>query len=135
MNAKPKILVVDDSATARRQIRPSLEEAGMTVVEASDGSEALWRAREQSFDLVLTDIHMPVMDGMVFIKRLRELPNYENVPVVAMTSDGSRERREDGRKLGVKAWVLKPPDVPALVSGLKSVLSMSAGRRARTPPK
>ncbi len=124
---KPRILVVDDSATARKQLCPRLVEAGMEVVEASDGSEGLWRAREQQFDLILTDIHMPAMDGLVFIQRLRELPNYKDTPVVALTSDGSRARRDEGRRLGIRAWVLKPPDIPALVAGLQGVLVPSTG--------
>ncbi len=98
----------------------------MQVVEASDGSEALWRAREQSFDLVLTDIHMPAMDGLVFVQRLRELPAYRNTPIVALTSDGSHARRDEGRRLGIRAWVLKPPDMPALISGLRGLLASMA---------
>jgi two-component system chemotaxis response regulator CheY len=125
MPVKPKILVVDDSTTARNQLSPKLRDAGLEVTEASDGSEGLWRAREQQFDLILTDIHMPAMDGLVFVQRLRELPNYKDVPVVALTSDGSAQRREQGRKLGIRAWVLKPPDVPKLVAGLQSVLTPS----------
>lgn len=124
---KPRILVVDDSATTRKQLCPGLQAAGMEVVEASDGSEGLWRAREQNFDLVLTDIHMPAMDGLVFVQRLRELPQYKDIPVVALTSDGSKERREEGRRLGIRAWVLKPPDIPALINGLRSVLAISPG--------
>lgn len=123
MVAKPRILVVDDSSTARHQLCPKLRDAGLEVTEASDGSEALWRAREQQFDLVLTDIHMPAMDGLAFVQRLRELPNYKDVPVVALTSDGSGQRREQGQRLGIRAWVLKPPDVPRLVAGLRSVLT------------
>lgn len=123
MSQKPRILVVDDSATTRKQLCPGLERAGMVVVEASDGSEALWRAREQEFDLILTDIHMPAMDGLAFVQRLRELPKHKSTPVVALTSDGSRERRDEGRKLGIRAWVLKPPDIPALIDGLRRVLA------------
>jgi two-component system, chemotaxis family, chemotaxis protein CheY len=130
MSSKPRILVVDDSATTRKQLCPSLQQAGMIVVEASDGSEALWRAREQEFDLVLTDIHMPAMDGLAFVQRLRELPKHAKTPVVALTSDGSRERRDEGKKLGIRAWVLKPPDIPALVDGLRKVLASLS-----TPPE
>lgn len=123
MSSKPRILVVDDSATTRKQLCPGLQQAGMVVVEASDGSEALWRAREQEFDLILTDIHMPAMDGLAFVQRLRELPRHVNTPVVALTSDGSRERRDEGKKLGIRAWVLKPPDIPVLIEGLRRVLA------------
>jgi two-component system chemotaxis response regulator CheY len=129
MLAKPKILVVDDSTTARNQLCPKLREAGLEVTEASDGSEGLWRAREQQFDLVLTDIHMPSIDGLAFVQRLRQLPNYKDTPVVALTSDGSVQRREQGRQFGINAWVIKPPDVPKLVAGLRAVL-MSANSDA-----
>jgi two-component system, chemotaxis family, chemotaxis protein CheY len=123
MVTKPSILMVDDSGAVRRQLRPALEQAGLEVVEASDGSEGLWRARGRDFDLILTDVHMPAMDGLAFVQRLRELPNHAHTPVVALTSDGARTRREEGKRLGIKAWVLKPPkNVPALIAGLKSLL-------------
>lgn len=136
MLRKPRILVVDDSTTARNQLCPKLRDAGLEVTEASDGSEGLWRAREQQFDLVLTDIHMPAMDGLLFVQRLRELPNYKDIPVVALTSDGSAQRREQGRRLGIRAWVLKPPDVPKLVAGLRSVLNPTdtGGLQELEPP-
>jgi two-component system, chemotaxis family, chemotaxis protein CheY len=135
--SKPQILVVDDSATARAQLCPQLVAAGFEVVEASDGSEGLWRAREKRFDLILTDIHMPAMDGLAFVQRLRELADYQDVPVVALTSDGARARREEGRRLGIRAWVLKPPDVPALVLGLRRVLARNdiMASRLGSPPR
>jgi two-component system chemotaxis response regulator CheY len=134
MAIKQRILIVDDSAAVRRQLRPALENAGLEVVEACDGSEGLWRAREQSFDLILTDVHMPAMDGLSFAQRLRLLPQHLHTPVVALTSDGSPERREEGKRLGIRAWVLKPPNVPALVAGLKSLLLPPAGNKDADGP-
>ncbi len=114
----PRVLTVDDSSVSRRQIRNALEGAGICVSEASEGVEALWRARQQTFDLILTDIHMPTMDGLEFIRELRKSPGYEQTPVYVLTSDGSRERLAEGRAAGATAWLVKPPNLPLLVEAV-----------------
>jgi two-component system chemotaxis response regulator CheY len=119
----PRVLTVDDSSTSRRQLRQALETAGITVAEASEGVEALWRARQQSFDLVLTDIHMPTMDGLEFIRELRKSPGYERTPVYVLTSDGSRDRLAEGRAAGATAWIIKPPNLPLLVDAVIKAVS------------
>ena len=81
--------------------------------------EGLWRARQQPpFDLVLTDIHMPTMDGLEFIRELRKSPGYDATPIYVLTSDGSRDRLAEGRAAGATAWVIKPPNVPLLVDAI-----------------
>jgi two-component system chemotaxis response regulator CheY len=111
--------MVDDSSTSRRQLRLALERVGIQVAEASEGVEGLWRARQsQPFDLVLTDIHMPTMDGLEFIRELRKSPGYEATPIYVLTSDGSRDRLAEGRAAGATAWVIKPPNVPLLVDAI-----------------
>jgi two-component system chemotaxis response regulator CheY len=120
---RPRVLMVDDSLTSRRQLKLALEQAGVSVVEASEGVEGLWRAREQAFDLVLTDIHMPTMDGLEFIRELRKNPGYQRVPIYVLTSDGSRERLAEGRAAGATAWVLKPPNLPVLVETLLKAIA------------
>jgi two-component system chemotaxis response regulator CheY len=118
-----RILVVDDSAHFRRQVRGALEASGLTVLEASEGSEALWRARsERAFDLVLVDVHMPNLDGITFLREIRKLPGYAEVPIIVVTSDGSRARRVEGRHAGATAWLLKPPDLPGLVNSVHAAL-------------
>jgi two-component system chemotaxis response regulator CheY len=124
----PRGLMVDDSSTSRRQLRLALEKAGIVVAEASEGVEALWRARQQAFDLVLTDIHMPTMDGLEFIRELRKNPGYEATPIYVLTSDGSRDRLAEGRAAGATAWVIKPPNVPLLVDAI--VKATGTRRRA-----
>lgn len=119
----PRVLTVDDSSTSRRQLRQALEGAGITVAEASEGVEALWRARQQPFDLVLTDIHMPTMDGLEFIRELRKSPGYERTPVYVLTSDGSRDRLAEGRAAGATAWIIKPPNLPLLVEAVVKAVS------------
>jgi two-component system, chemotaxis family, chemotaxis protein CheY len=124
MTTKPlRVLVIDDSPPFRRQVAAALEASGLSVAEASEGYEALWRVRAEGvFDLILADIHMPNLDGLVFIREVRKLPEYAQVPIFVLTSDGSRERREEGRSAGASAWLLKPPDLPALVNTVHAAL-------------
>jgi two-component system chemotaxis response regulator CheY len=118
-----RILLIDDSAPFRRHVGGALESSGLHVVEAGDGVEALWRARsEVAFDLVLVDIHMPNLDGLTLIREVRKLPGYAEVPIIVITSDGSRDRRQEGRRAGATAWLLKPPDLPGLINSVHSAL-------------
>jgi two-component system chemotaxis response regulator CheY len=118
-----RILLVDDSAPFRRQVGGALEASGLVVVEATEGFEAMWRARaDATFDLVLLDIHMPSLDGLTFMRELRKLPGYGAVPIIVVTSDGSRERRLAGRAAGATAWLLKPPDLPGLINAVHAAL-------------
>ncbi len=116
------LLIADDSATARRQVRKAFEGEGFAVVEASEGVEAMWRARRQRFDAVITDIHMPAMDGLEFLAGLRKLPGYADVPVYVLTSDCSGERMKQGMKLGATGWLVKPPDLVQLVALVRTTL-------------
>jgi two-component system chemotaxis response regulator CheY len=125
-------LVVDDAAVARRELCQALEQAGFKVTVAAEGVEGLWRARETPFDLVVTDVHMPTMDGLQFLAELRRLPNYESTPVFVLTSDRSTERLSRGRQLGATAWVIKPPNLPGLVSAVRD--AVEARRSAAGAP-
>lgn len=125
--ASPRVLVVDDSSVARRQLRQALEAVGISVSEASEGVEALWRARQQAYDLIITDIHMPAMDGLQLLRELRKLPGSERTPVYVLTSDGSRERLAEGRAAGATAWIVKPANIPLLVEAVLDAL----GKRPR----
>jgi two-component system, chemotaxis family, chemotaxis protein CheY len=124
MSNKPfRVLLVDDSAPFRRQVGGALEASGLSVIEATEGVEAMWRARSEGvFDLVLLDIHMPNMDGLTFIRQVRKLTGYSHIPIVVVTSDGSRERRLEGRSAGATAWLLKPPDLPGLINAVHASL-------------
>ncbi len=118
-----RVLVIDDSAPFRRLVAGALEASGLVVVEASEGYEALWRVRAEGvFDLIIADIYMPNVDGLTFIREVRQLPSYAEIPIFVLTSDGSRERRQEGRLAGATAWLLKPPDLPALVHSVHAAL-------------
>jgi two-component system, chemotaxis family, chemotaxis protein CheY len=108
-----QILCVDDSVSVRTQVRAALEPHGVTVVEAGNGVEGLWQARQRSFDLVLVDVHMPIMDGLRMVEELRKLPDYAQTPVFVLTSDAAGTRMEEGKRVGAHGWLLKPfkPDM------------------------
>lgn len=90
--------------------------------EAADGQEALWKARHAPHDLVITDLHMPTMDGLELVRQLRKLPGYATVPVLVLTSDPSRERLKEGRQAGATGWLVKPPKPDALVMTVRHAL-------------
>lgn len=118
-----RILVVDDSASTREGVCSTLRQAGYDTAEACEGSEALWRARTQAFDAVLTDIHMPTMDGLEFISKLRQLRGYGKTPVLVLTSDVTRAHLATGRQLGATAWLVKPPNPTSLITVVREALA------------
>lgn len=121
--AKGRILVVDDSPGARERVCSTLRDAGYQTLEACEGSEGLWRARTQEFDAVLTDIHMPTMDGLEFIRQLRQLRGYDRTPVFVLTSDVTRACLAEGREAGATAWLVKPPAAAALLRAVRDALA------------
>ncbi|MEO6600997.1 MAG: response regulator [Polyangiaceae bacterium] len=125
------ILVVDDSATARAVLRTALEAKGARVLEAENGRDGLWRARSEHVDLIVCDIHMPVMDGLEMIQELRKLPEYGTTPVFVLTSDATLSRAADGKKAGADAWVVKPVNPASLWMAVEKALLGKAG--ALTP--
>ncbi len=120
--ALARVLVVDDSVSARRQIRDALCPAGIQVVEASEGREALWKAKSETFGLVITDVHMPTMDGITLVRELRQMPGYDAVPILVLTSDISKERFAEGKTAGANAWLVKPPKSDALLKAVQQAL-------------
>lgn len=100
------VLIVDDAPVARSQLRVALEAHDVQVVEAENGREGLWRAQERTVDLVISDVHMPVMTGLVMIQELRKSAEYATTPIFILSSDPARI--EEGRKAGASAWMLKP---------------------------
>lgn len=120
---RTRILLVDDSSTARHHVREALSATMATqFTEASEGREALWKAKSSRHDLVITDLHMPTMDGLAFVRQLRELPEYATVPILILTSDPTRERLKEGRKAGASGWLVKPTAPEALVTTVRHAL-------------
>jgi two-component system chemotaxis response regulator CheY len=112
-----KILAVDDSASMRQMVLFTLQGAGYEVVQACDGVEALELARQSAVDLVLTDVHMPRMDGITLVRELRALLNYKLV-----TTESSQEKKMDGKRAGATGWIVKPFNPPQLLATVARVI-------------
>ncbi len=117
------VLAVDDSASIRSLVNYVLEQAGYDVVLAEDGKEALDFARDHTVDLVLTDINMPILDGIGLIKGLRALPHYKYVPLLVLTTESGTDKKMEGKAAGATGWIVKPFDPEQLVTTIEKVLS------------
>ena len=111
-----RILTVDDSTTMRQMINFTLRNAGYDVTEAVDGRDGLTKVLAQKFDLVITDLNMPEMDGMEMIAEVRKLAGYAFIPILMLTTESHPEQRDAGRKAGATGWIVKPFDAEKLVS-------------------
>ena len=118
----PTILAVDDSPSMREMVAFTLERAGFDVIQAEDGVEALEKAKGKSVNLVLTDINMPNMDGIKLITELRALPEYKFTPILTLTTEGSQEKKAEGKDAGATGWIVKPFDPDILVAIINKVL-------------
>jgi two-component system chemotaxis response regulator CheY len=117
-----RILAVDDSPSMRDMVRITLGDAGFDVTAACDGQEALAIARKGSFDLVLSDVNMPLMDGISLIRALRAELSYRHTPILMLTTETSAERKREGKEAGATGWLVKPFDPAQLVATLHRVL-------------
>jgi len=116
------ILAADDSASMRQMVAYTLGNAGHQVVSASDGQEALEIARQRKFDVVLTDVNMPLMDGITLTRELRALPDYRFTPILMLTTEAGVERKQEGKAAGATGWIVKPFNPEQLVAVIKKVL-------------
>jgi two-component system chemotaxis response regulator CheY len=102
------ILVVDDSASLRQVVSIALKGAGYEVVEACDGVDALNKLKGLKVNLVISDVNMPNMDGISFVKKMKQLPEFRFTPVIMLTTEGQESKKLEGQAAGAKAWVVKP---------------------------
>ncbi len=123
MNLK-RFLIIDDSAAMRQLITFALRRMGQVeIVEATDGVDALKKLPEGKYDLIITDINMPVMDGLKLVKLLKGNPTYRDIPVIIITTEGASEDRERGLALGATAYIAKPIQTSNLLEKVKEILS------------
>ncbi len=102
------ILIVDDSASLRQVVNIALTGAGYSVVEASDGKDALTKLDGRKVHLIISDVNMPNMDGISFVKAAKQMPLYKFTPVIMLTTEAGEAKMNEGKLAGVKAWVVKP---------------------------
>ena len=119
---KITVLLVDDSVSMREMVGFTLRSAGYEVIEAEDGVEALERAKEDNFNLVVTDVNMPNMDGITLISELRKLSDYKFVPILTLTTEEGDDKKQEGKAAGATGWIVKPFDPDNLLSTIRRVL-------------
>jgi len=118
-----KILVVDDSAIVRQMHAFMLRSAGFEVAEAENGAEALEAALSERFDLILTDINMPIMDGYELTRRLRQMPEYTSTPIVIVSTESEAQDKTLGFEAGANLYIVKPAQRDQLVSNINLILA------------
>jgi two-component system chemotaxis response regulator CheY len=119
-----KVLVVEDSPTMRQLIIFALRRIGdFQLVEASDGLDGLKKLGADQFDLILTDLNMPVMDGLKLIAMVRNDPNYRTVPIIIITTEGAVDDRDRALALGADACITKPIQNTQMLDTVRGLLN------------
>ena len=119
---KKRILAVDDSPSVRQMVKLTLSGAGYDIIEAGDGAEGLSKARASTLDMVVTDLNMPVLNGLGLIRELRKLPAYRGVPILFLTTESDPEMKQQAKAAGATGWITKPFQQDQLVAIVRKVL-------------
>jgi len=113
------IMIVDDSASMRRVVGIALKGAGYDVLEGVDGRDALNKLTGQKVHLIISDVNMPVMDGITFLKNVKQMPAYKFTPVIMLTTESDESKKREGQSAGARAWVVKPFQPERLVDAVQ----------------
>ena len=116
------VMVVDDSASLRQVVGIALRGAGYDVIEGCDGADALAKLDGRKVHLIISDVNMPQMDGISFVKALKQNPAYKFTPVIMLTTEGQDAKKEEGRAAGAKAWVMKPFNPPQMLAAVSKLI-------------
>ncbi|HKJ29659.1 MAG: response regulator [Deltaproteobacteria bacterium] len=120
-----KVLVVEDSPTMRQLIVFALKRIrGFQIVEANDGVDGLKKLSSDKFDLIVTDINMPIMDGLKLVSMVRNDPNYKETPIIIITTEGATEDRERALALGANEYITKPIQTMQILETVKKLMNV-----------
>ena len=117
-----RILTVDDSASVRQMVSFTLRKADYEVVEAVDGKDGLAKVSSGKFDLIVTDLNMPHVDGIQMITAVRKLPGYSFIPILMLTTESQAEKKDAGRKAGATGWIVKPFNADQLIAVVQKLV-------------
>ena len=125
MSADYSCLVVEDSPMMRQLLVFALSRVKhLRVTEADDGVDGLSKLAAGKFDIILTDINMPIMDGLKLVKRVRTDPTHKDTPIIVITTEGSQEDRQRAMQLGANAYITKPIQAPQVIAKVKELLKI-----------
>ena len=117
------IMLVDDSATILLSISNILTKAGYKVEKASNANDGLTKFKAKTpVDLLITDLNMPGMNGIDFIKEVRTLPDYKFMPILFLTTESQQSKRAEAKAAGASGWLVKPATAAELLETIKLVL-------------
>ncbi len=102
------IMIVDDSASIRTVVGIALRGEGYTVIEAINGQDAIGKLTGQKVNLIISDVNMPIMDGITFVKNVKTMAAYRFTPIIMLTTESDESKKREGQAAGAKAWVVKP---------------------------
>ena len=117
-----KIMIIDDSVTMRTVVRTALKLEGFDVIEAEDGEDGIAKMKSEDVDLFICDVNMPKMDGITFVKKVKEMSNYRHIPMIMLTTEGGSDKMEEGKAAGAKAWMVKPFKHEKLIEAVKKLV-------------
>jgi two-component system chemotaxis response regulator CheY len=117
-----QILSVDDSSSIRQMVTFTLRKAGYEVAEAVDGKDGLTKVSGAKFDLIITDLNMPNMDGIEMITAVRKVAGYSFTPILMLTTESQAEKKDAGRKAGATGWIVKPFNAEQLVAVVQKLV-------------
>jgi two-component system chemotaxis response regulator CheY len=119
-----KLLIVDDSTMLRDMLSYALNEGGYSdVTEAVDGVDGLNKAKSTNYDLIISDVNMPNMDGITMVSEVRKLPQYAKTPILVLTTERSDEMKSKGKAAGATGWIVKPFVPDQLLKAVNIVLN------------
>ncbi|MFZ2854710.1 MAG: response regulator [Rhodocyclaceae bacterium] len=116
------VMIVDDSASLRQVVNMALRSAGYEVLEACDGRDALNKLSGQRVHLVISDVNMPNMDGITFVREMKKLEPYKFTPVIMLTTEAQEGKKQEGQAAGAKAWVVKPFQPQQMLSAVAKLI-------------
>ena len=121
-NMAKTILIVDDSTSFRNVVGLALKDAGYEIIQACDGKDALSKLDGKKINLIISDVNMPFMDGLSFVKTAKQLTAYKFTPVIMLTTESGDAKKAEGKAAGVRAWVVKPFQPPLLLDAVAKLI-------------
>ena len=120
---KRNVLIIDDSESIREIVASGLEVSGYNVIKGINGEDGLKNLHENgNIDLVITDLNMPIMDGITFLKEVRKIERYKFMPVIILTTESQEAKKQEAKNAGATAWIIKPFSKEKLVTVIKKVI-------------
>ncbi len=119
---KKLILIVDDSPSIRQVVGIALKGAGYDVIDAVDGKDALSKMTGQKIHLIISDVNMPNMDGITFVKEVKKLPRYKFTPIIMLTTESQADKKKQAQEAGAKAWIVKPFQPPQMLAAVSKLI-------------